>query len=215
MKITCVSDTHSRHKYIDTKSLTNTDILIHAGDFTGNGSKQQAIDFLQWFEALPVRHKIFVAGNHDGVCTSSTWSEMLTQYAPNCHYLCNSSVTIDNLVIWGSPYSNTFGHWHFMKEDFELYDIWEQIPANANIVITHGPAYGTADKVDNAHNRDPHVGSQSLKDRLKKLKKLKLHITGHVHEAQGTYLGKHTTVNASICNLNYVPLNPPISLHIE
>ena len=215
MKITAISDTHTKHKYIDTRAFADTDILIHAGDFTGNGSRQQAIAFLQWFEAIPVRHKLFVAGNHDEICTTITWSEMLTQYAPNCHYLYNSSVTIDGLVIWGSPFSNTFGLWAFMKDDLNLYNIWEQIPDNANIVITHGPAYGTGDKVVNAYNRDPHVGSQSLRYKLKKLKKLKLHVTGHIHEAYGTYLGKHTTVNASICDLNYVPFNQPISLHIE
>ena len=213
--ITCISDSHFKHKYIDTRAFADTDILIHAGDFTGNGSRHQAIAFLQWFEALPVRHKIFVAGNHDEICTSITWSEIVTQYAPNCHYLYNSSVTIDGYKIWGSPYSNIFGNWEFMEDDLDLEYIWEQIPADTDIVVTHGPAYGIADKVLNADSRNPHVGSQSLRLRLQKLKKLKLHITGHIHEAQGAYLGKWTTVNASICDVNYVPFNKPISLHLE
>lgn len=217
MKITAISDTHARHKYIDTRVFANTDILIHAGDFTGTGSAPQAIAFLQWFESLPVKHKIFVAGNHDRVCNSSTWPEILAQYAPNCHYLYNSSVTINGYKIWGSPYSNTFGHWEFMHDDEDLAKIWRKIPADTDIVVTHGPAYGTGDLVDNDYEpgRDKHVGSQSLRDRLKNLKKVRLHVTGHIHEAQGTYLGKWTTVNASICDVNYVPFNQPISIHLE
>lgn len=215
MKITCISDSHLKHKYIDTRAFANTDILIHAGDFTGNGSAQQAIDFLQWFEALPVKHKIFVAGNHDEICTTVSWSELLTQYAPSCHYLYNSSVTINGYKIWGSPYSNTFGYWSFMKDDEDLSKIWKTIPADTDIVVTHGPAYGIADKVLNADYRDPHVGSQSLRLRLQKLKKLKLHVTGHIHESAGTHLGLWPTVNASICDLSYVPFNQPISVHLE
>lgn len=214
MKITCISDTHFKHRYIDTREFSTTDILIHAGDFTGNGNASQTLSFLQWYSDLNVPNKILVAGNHDFSACSEDFPSMLAQF-PSITYLRNSSVTIDGLVIWGSPYSNIFGQWAFMKDDFELYNIWEQIPANTNIVITHGPAYSIADKVVNAYDRDPHVGSQSLRDKLKKLKHLKLHVTGHIHESYGTYLGKYTTVNASVCDLSYVPFNKPISLHIE
>lgn len=216
MKITCISDTHNKHHYIDTREFSTTDILIHAGDFTSNGNAAQTLAFLQWYSDLNVPHKILVAGNHDFSACSETFPPILAQF-PSITYLRNSSVTIDGLVIWGSPYSNIFGRWAFMADDIELADIWEQIPANTNIVITHGPAYGIGDLVDNDYEpgRDKHVGSQSLRLRLEKLKKLKLHVTGHIHEASGIYLGKYTTVNASVCDLSYVPFNKPISLHIE
>ena len=215
MRITCISDTHTKHKYINTRAFENTDILIHAGDFTGNGTNHQAVDFLKWFEALPIKHKVFVAGNHDEICTSSMWAKLLTQFAPSCHYLYNSSVTITGYKIWGSPYSNTFGQWAFMRDDDELSKIWRSIPTDTDIVITHGPAYGNADKVEYAIGRDPNVGSLSLYNKLAKLRKLKLHITGHIHESAGTHLGLWPTVNASICDLSYVPCNYPISIHLE
>jgi Icc-related predicted phosphoesterase len=214
MKITCISDTHFKHNYIDKRAFATTDILIHAGDFTGNGNAAQTLAFLEWFSSLDVPHKILVAGNHDFKTCSDSFPSMLAQF-PSITYLLNSSVTINNLVIWGSPYSNIFGQWAYMKDDLELAEIWETIPNNTNIVITHGPAYGIGDKVINAYDRNPNVGSQSLRMRLKELKKLKLHVTGHIHESYGTYLGKYTTVNASICDINYVPFNPPISLYIE
>lgn len=216
MRITAISDTHNKHKYIDTRAFSNTDILIHAGDFTSNGNAAQTLAFLQWFSDLPVPHKILVAGNHDFFACSIDFPSMVTQF-PSITYLYNSSVTIDGLKIWGSPYSNTFGRWAFMAEDIELADIWEQIPKDTNIVITHGPAYGIGDLVDNDYEpgRDKHVGSKTLTAKLKSLKKLKLHVTGHIHESYSTYLGKWTTVNASICDANYAPFNQPISIHLE
>lgn len=216
MKITCISDTHFKHRYIDTREFSTTDILIHAGDFTSNGNAAQTLAFLQWFSDLPVPHKILVAGNHDSFACSSGFPSMLAQF-PSVTYLYNSAVTINGLKIWGSPYSNTFGGWAFMTDDINLANIWEQIPKDTNIVITHGPAYGIGDLVDNDYEpgRDKHVGSQSLRLKLQKLKKLKLHVTGHIHESQGTYLNDWTTINASICDINYVPFNQPISVNIE
>lgn len=214
MKITCISDTHNKQQYIDTRAFVNTDILIHAGDFTSNGNASQTLSFLQWYSDLNVPHKILVAGNHDFSACSETFPSMLAQF-PSITYLRNSSVTIDGLVIWGSPYSNIFGRWAFMADDIELADIWEQIPANTNIVITHGPAYGIGDLIDNDYEpgRDKHVGSQSLRLRLEKLKKLKLHVTGHIHTGYGTYFtGKHITINGAQLDDHYQLINPPLSV---
>ena len=211
MRIACISDTHNRHRYIDPRTLRDIDCIIHAGDFTSNGNQSQTIEFLTWFESLPIKHKVFIAGNHDAYATSASFPDLLSKYAPSCHYLRNSSVTIDGLLIWGSPYSNTFGHWSFMKDDDELSLIWDEIPDNVNIVVTHGPAYHTADKVANPmYGHNPHAGSRSLAERLFNLPNLRLHVCGHIHEAQGIYPDRYLTVNASICDLPYVPSNHPI-----
>ena len=216
MRVTCISDTHNKHKYIDTRAFKGSDIVIHAGDFTSNGNLEQTKSFLSWYSSLDVPHKILVAGNHDFKAASITFDEVLAQF-PNITYLYNSSVTINGYKIWGSPFSNTFGQWAFMRDDEDLSKIWKTIPSDTDIVVTHGPSYGIGDLVDNDYEpgRDKHVGSQSLKDRLKKLKNLKLHVTGHIHESYSTYLGKWTTVNASICDANYTPFNQPISIHLE
>ena len=213
MRIVCISDTHYKHRYINHQHL-EADILIHAGDFTSNGNQAQTIVFLQWFESLPAKHKIFIAGNHDLYCCSETFQYLLKEHAPSCIYLFNSTTTVMGLKIFGSPYSNTFGHWAFMKEEDGLSNIWNLIPEDTDIVITHGPAYYTADLVLNAYERDPHVGSKSLADKLYTLPNLKLHVTGHIHESAGIYLGKFTTINASICDLNYVPFNIPLSVNL-
>lgn len=214
MRITAISDTHNRHKYIDTRAFSNTDILIHAGDFTSNGNAAQTLAFLQWFSDLPVPHKILIAGNHDFFARSIDFPSMIAQF-PSITYLYNSSVTINGLKIWGSPYSNTFGRWAFMADDIELADIWDQIPKDTNIVVTHGPAYGIGDLVDNDYEpgRDKHVGSKTLTAKLKSLKKLKLHVTGHIHSGYGTYLKeKYVTINGAQLDDNYQYINPPLSV---
>lgn len=210
MKIACISDTHHKHRYIDLRTIAGVDMIIHAGDFTSNGNQAQTINFLTWFESLPIKHKIFVAGNHDFFCCSDTFDYLLKTYAPSCHYLYNSDVTIGGLKIWGSPFSNTFGHWAFMKDDDDLATIWDKIPSDTSIVVTHGPAYHIADEVANAYERNNHVGSKALADKLWNMPNLQLHVTGHIHESQGIYPGRYLTVNASICDLPYVPFNNPV-----
>ena len=216
MKITAISDTHNKHNYVDTTYFEGTDILIHAGDFTGAGTLNQTVDFLQWFDAIDVPHKILIAGNHDKASTGYPFPELLLKYAPSVTYLCNSSVTIDGLNIWGSPYSNEFGAWSWMLPEEELAEIWNTIPQNTHIVITHGPSYGSNDKVvNNLYERDPHVGSPSLTRELAALPKLKAHICGHIHEGYGITMGEYLSINASQLDEAYVPINKPISLSIN
>lgn len=213
MKIVCISDTHHKHRYINPLDLQDADMIIHAGDFTSNGNQAQTITFLKWYESLPIKHKILIAGNHDFYCCSDTFQYLLTQHAPSVKYLFNESIVIEGFKIWGSPYSNTFGHWAFMKDDLDLATIWDTIPDDTDIVVTHGPAYFIGDKVLNPqYGLSPHVGSQALRMRLTELPKLKLHVTGHIHEAAGLYFEHYVTINASICDLNYVPFNKPISV---
>ena len=51
MTILHISDTHSQHRRLT--QLPDADILVHSGDFTMNGSEQEAIDFMNWFCDLP------------------------------------------------------------------------------------------------------------------------------------------------------------------
>ena len=66
MTILHFSDTHSQHRRLT--QLPEADILIHSGDFTMNGSEQEAIDFMNWFCDLHYFHKISIYGNRDAIC---------------------------------------------------------------------------------------------------------------------------------------------------
>jgi len=61
--VVLLSDTHGRHRDVD---VPDGDLLIHAGDFTFFGNRDDAVDFNDWLGGLPHPHKVVVAGNHDG-----------------------------------------------------------------------------------------------------------------------------------------------------
>lgn len=63
MKILHISDTHNHHRQL--QDLPAADVIVHSGDFTMVGTEAEVIDFMEWFCALPYKHKVFIAGNHD------------------------------------------------------------------------------------------------------------------------------------------------------
>ena len=65
MKITFISDTHTKHNQVN-YLLPGGDLLVHAGDMSSMGYQEEITDFLKWFNGLDnYTHKIFIAGNHD------------------------------------------------------------------------------------------------------------------------------------------------------
>jgi predicted phosphodiesterase len=68
MKVTLISDTHTKHKQLN-GDLPGGDLLIHAGDFMNSGyDKTDATEFFDWFDKIDnYDDKIFIAGNHDRI----------------------------------------------------------------------------------------------------------------------------------------------------
>ncbi|MBM6654670.1 metallophosphoesterase [Bacteroides mediterraneensis] len=97
MTILHISDTHSQHRRLT--QLPDADILVHSGDFTMNGSEQEAIDFMNWFCDLPYSYKIFICGNHD----ACLYEAKIDGLDKNVYYLCNSGVTIHGVRFYGVP----------------------------------------------------------------------------------------------------------------
>ena len=217
MKICCISDTHGKHHKLDLSQF-KTDILVHAGDFTRSSKSQtEVIVFLEWFEAQDFKYKILIAGNHEIMIEKDPdWFWEVLKRFPGITYLENSSTTIDGIKIFGSPCSNSFGNWAFMHNDSGLSRIWDEIPSDIHILISHGPAYGSGDLVNNTFSADPHVGSKSLTARKKELTELILHISGHIHEGYGvTQTGDCTNISASVLNERYKLVNDPIVIEID
>lgn len=206
MKITCLSDTHMHHKKIN---MPETDMIIHAGDFTYHGEFDEVKKFLQWYGEQKANHKLLICGNHE-VEISKQPFQLLQQMCENegIQLLNNTHTVIKGLTIFGSPNSLKFGNgWVYNSTENELENIYSNILPDTNIVITHGPAYGKLDKVLSGQR----VGSMALTKRLSELSNLRLHITGHIHENRGTMIRNGVmTVNASICGIPYtdVIINP-------
>ena len=195
MKIICISDTHNQHKNL---TVPDGDLLIHAGDITSNGDKEDLIKFNNWLGNLPHKHKMVIAGNHDFYAESHP--EETKQILSNAIYLNDSGVFIEGLNIWGSPISPSFQHWAFMKnrgEDIRKH--WEMIPKNTDILITHCPPFGILDKTDSGKNG----GCEDLLEIIQTKIKPRLHVFGHTHEAYGqTQIADTQYVNASVVGLN-------------
>jgi Icc-related predicted phosphoesterase len=104
--------------------------------------------------------------------------------------------------------------WAFMLERGEpLYQKWQLIPDNTDVLITHGPPKGIGDEA-NLGFKCQNVGCVDLLARIHQLS-LKAHIFGHIHEGYGEYLrGKTRLINASTCTARYEPRNAPIVVDV-
>ena len=201
MKIVCISDTHLQHDF----SIPDGDLLIHAGDGTGLGSLPEIRRWFEWLVALPHRHKLVIAGNHDKSFENGPFEarRLITTYLERgITYLQDSGCAIGGLKFWGSPWQPWFYDWAFNLERGEpLRKKWALIPDVTDVLITHGPPAGLLDRCPDGRR----VGCDELRSRIDRLK-LRLHVFGHIHCENGTTNVNGTTfVNASICDESYRP----------
>ena len=216
MKIIFISDTHTLHGQM-INEIPEGDVLVHCGDVSGRGVGSEIQDFLAWFSSLPHKNKIFIAGNHDfgfqyrDHVLQKTLESLKEQ---NIHYLEDSGIEIDGVKFWGSPWTPPFYNWAFMLNEDEIKEKWEMIPRDINVLITHGPPKGILDLV--IYDQE-NVGCPSLMEEVLKLKDLKAHAFGHIHEEYGTKVLDENGpifINASTCTLRYKPWNKPIVIEI-
>jgi Icc-related predicted phosphoesterase len=220
MKFIALSDTHGQHRSKKLNKFLNenlADVLLFAGDLQCNHF-DDGLDFLDWLHNLPYKYKVMIFGNHDG--NFEYVVEKAKEYN-DIVILNNNFVIIENITIWGSPYSLPFLDWWFMKPDIELEEIYKTIPYNTNIILTHTPAFGILDMTNNKVL----TGSISLLNRIKNLNTLnylKYHICGHIHEQSGTCemnnfleLKNVNFINASVLNEKYQLVHDPIIFNIN
>lgn len=228
MKIATISDTHWKYNEIE---VPECDILLHAGDVSGRGRDEEITDFLDWYAAQPAEYKILIAGNHDfGFEKKPEWCTAECKKR-GIIYLNDSGIYINHqeedggeattIHIWGSPVQPAFCDWafnrartvessldHFDNQDYGKEPIenhWNLIPKDVDIIVTHGPVYGTLDQCSHGER----VGCKLLAEKVLEIKP-KLHVFGHIHEARGVHVDNAngiTYVNTSSLNLNYYPWN--------
>lgn len=219
LRISAFSDTHGQHQEVARMELIYTDVAIFAGDWTRgrDTSLIETVEFIEWFSELPCKYKLLVAGNHETTVEGNPdmFAEILGRY-PSVTYLDNRAVTIEGVTFFGSPYSNTFGGLAFMEDELELAEIWDEIPEETNVLITHGPAYGVLDKVNNTYTSERNVGSQSLTVRKENLPNLQVHICGHIHEGHGfKRVDKVRNYNVACLDERYKWQSQPTLLQIQ
>ena len=226
LRVICISDTHMKHRDL---TIPPGDVLLHCGDMTNRGTHDELRDFNDWLGSLPHKHKVVIAGNHD-VCLDAVeydqqWDTAFRHQkynAPslsrklftNCIYLENRSVMIEGLKIYGSPMTPPIpgraGAFHIAR-GFAEQQHWAKVPADLDILMTHGPPHGILDTTFTGL----HVGSKALlKETMTRIRP-RFHIFGHIHEAYGaTRLGQSVFLNAASNTLLAKPRHAPVVLDI-
>jgi Icc-related predicted phosphoesterase len=223
MKITFISDTHNKHKFLD-GDLPGGDLLIHAGDISSMGYNYEIKDFCEWFNSIDnYTHKVFIAGNHDwgfidrepfyvhrSVLIPKPTEDVLIEN-PGIKYLRDELYNVEGVNVYGSPWQPEFYDWAFNlpRKGEELKRRWANIPDNTDILVTHGPAYGYVDKV---LGRYDNLGCELLIQRIKQIKP-KIHVCGHIHSGRNLLFDNGTLyINASVLNERYEYNYKPITI---
>ena len=220
MIIDCISDLHGSRP-----SLAGGDLLIVAGDLTASDTPEQLKECFEWLDKQNYDKIMLVAGNHDGCIANNVkiddgrlmpvQSWMRGFY--KIYYLEDIAKIYKDMKFYGSPWTPTFYNWHFMKDRGEpIKKMWDLIPDDTEVLITHGPPFGIQDQVkySSKAQEGKFAGCEELRNAIDhRLKKLKLHVFGHVHEGYGKVIvsGVHH-VNASIMDEGYRPVNAPIRI---
>ena len=177
MRIVALSDLHGH-----LPEIPQCDLLIIAGDvcpdrfgpFLAIHDPDQQKSWFDrnvrpWLASAPATHKILTWGNHDWCGqASSFYSDSPAQVSTgDLQILVDEATTVPTsdgpISVWGTPWSNQFMNWAFMKTPAELKAVYAQIPDGIDIMVSHQPPYGYGDHHFNLWSgRVDHLGSREL-----------------------------------------------------
>lgn len=183
MKIMHISDTHGFHGLLEESLFEGVDVLVHSGDATNfkevfrNLPEMEA--FIDWYARIPVKHKIYVAGNHDSAIYNGVFNKAIFEQS-GIIYLELNEVVIDGVKFYGSPYTPLFGDWFYMKKRGKLQPIYNTIPVDTEVLISHGPPWGILDLSYDMNGKLEFCGCKELRNAIK-IVQPKLVLFGHIH----------------------------------
>jgi hypothetical protein len=225
LRFVCISDTHGRHLDLNGR-LPAGDVLLHTGDFSMAGEMDEVVDFCTWFQSLPFKRKIVIAGNHDLTFDrsyngdhgkSNTDADAVRQaFAGLCGgdddsvvYLEDEEYCFQGIRIFGTPWQPEFGFWAFnLPRGEPLAEKWRGVPPGIDILLVHGPPLGRGDAVVPSMKR---TGCADLLQAVQARIRPAYVVCGHVHEGAGvTFDGTTHFINASSLNEHYECIHPPL-----
>lgn len=246
LKICHISDTHGA-KFHTRLNIPECDVLIHSGDIGNRTTPYELTEFLEWFKVQSAKVKIWTPGNHD-ISLDKEWlhrdwngnstlqlmakqayedSKKILENYPDIKYLVNRDYVYEGVKFYGSPYTPSFHrrNWVFNRDrGEEIMKEWAKIPSDTNVLITHGPPYGILDVIPDefreVYNEDTRRGCEDLYKVIHdRLKDLKLHCFGHIHDGPTGVVIKQVTntrwvtfSNGSVISnfYEFINRNPPI-----
>jgi hypothetical protein len=180
MRIVAVADTHTFEQEL--ADIPDGDVFIHAGDMLRAGGLDELSLVAAWLRALPHPHKIIVAGNHD-VCFQRDRPAARDLLGPTVRELQDDGLVLDGVRFWGSPWQPAYHGWAFnLPRGAPLAEKWALIPADTDVLITHGPPFGRGD-------RGPVPGRHGCEDLAARVRCIRpaLHLFGHIHPDGGCW----------------------------
>ena len=174
---------------------------LHAALDTTGGRQFNWLDteFRQWLDEQPGR-KVATWGNHDFV--GEKFALVDTLHLP-WTLLIDQEVTVDGYRIWGTPWVPNLPRWAFSAREEVLRARADYIPEDIDILMSHGPPYGIADRIPGGSKYGnvgaEHVGDSTLNDAIKRVRPT-FFVCGHIHEGHGFYEVPHSNEAA-----RYVP----------
>lgn len=217
MKVIATADLHGT-----LPKIPACDLLIIAGDVCpvwdhnlAFQSKWLRDTFTFWLTGClynGVKNIVWIPGNHDFVLEDSfkLRAEMM-RVDKRIHFLVDKLVIIEGLRIYGTPWTPHLPNWAYAAEEGDpAFEKFQCMPADLDILISHGPPIGFGDRVSHAG----HVGSCALLDVITMMKP-KLTICGHIHEGFGLYEKNDIEVwNVSYLDEFYEPTHELVEIGI-
>jgi len=211
LKCRSISDVHGKFNQLE---IVECDMLIVAGDM---GTVRDPIEsnrvirnFLEWLYFYPAKYKVVIPGNHD-LAIERNYVTVDDFAEKGVTLLNHTSITIEEINIFGSPYTPTFGDgWAFNKDRSKISRYWDMIPEYTDILITHGPPLGVLDATSYKAKEINRCGCRALYNKVREIQP-KYHIFGHIHPEDNNpnagmmkIAGCNTTfINAAVLDLNY------------
>ncbi|KAL9085255.1 MAG: hypothetical protein Q9165_007689 [Trypethelium subeluteriae] len=207
-RVVCISDTHNSSPKDGGWKLPKGDVLIHAGDFTNQGTFSEIQKTVKWIEDADFEAKIVIAGNHELTLDRRFYAqnghnfhnqepqdaaacEALLTNSPSITYLNHASSHIrltsssgpqTQFSVFGSPHVPSRGHWAFGYDSVaDALRLWGDIPQETDIVVAHTPPKGLC---DNSPKWGPSAGCAELRNTIERVRP-RLVVCGHVHEGRG------------------------------
>ena len=190
VRVVAVADTHTFQAELG--RIPDGDVFVHAGDLLRRGTLDELDGVAPWIRALPHRHKIIVAGNHDW-CFARERAAACARLGAGVHYLEDAAVTIDGVTFYGSPWQPEYMDWAYnLPRGAPLAAKWAQIPTGVDVLVTHGPPAGVGDGTALGEYLEGRQGCDDLVTAVARVKPL-LHMFGHIHHDGGIWARDGTT----------------------
>lgn len=227
LKVCALSDLHGY--LIPVEAFEPCELVCICGDtvpleIQSNSRKTKqwlSEQFKPWAEALPCKKVIFIAGNHD-IYYKMEFMNIKFPKDSKVTYLFHEKYAYKasdgkEYLIFGTPFCKQFGNWAYMEDQEELEKLYQAIPYNCDILLTHDQPYGYGDIIlqDIYWNTGEHIGNPALRDAIL-LKQPKYLLCGHLHSTTHSCveIRKTKRYNVSIKDEQYNPVYEPLYLEI-